>query len=122
MKEKIEKLNAYFDAEKSKCMEKTADLLADDRGDEANFEKIRCNVYDIFKTVLSVAVKTKGDDEAAVRCFFAQKIAAVPSAWQSALDTAKANNNAAAIHIESLKLAAADDIRRTFEMIWGEEK
>lgn len=122
MKEKNEKLNAYFDAEKSKCMEKAAALLADDRSDEANFEKIRCNVYDIFKTVLSVAVKTKGDDEAAVRFFFAQKLTAVPSAWQSALDTAKANNNAAAIHIESLKLSAAYEIRCTFEEIWEEEK
>ena len=45
-------------------------LRADDRADEAAFEKIRANVYDSFRTVLSVAEKTCGDEEDAVHDFF----------------------------------------------------
>ena len=43
------------------CGQRGQALRADDRGNEAAFEKIRANVYDIFRTVLSVAERNCGD-------------------------------------------------------------
>lgn len=47
----------FFDERMEGCRERQRRLQGEDRGDEANFERIRENVYDIFKTVVSVAVK-----------------------------------------------------------------
>ena len=53
MKTKIETINRYFDEQIAACAARSQALLADDRTDESNFEKIRANVYDIFRTMLS---------------------------------------------------------------------
>ena len=58
IEQKISKLNSYFDKEISLCEQHSKNLLADDRADEAAHAKIPANVYDIFRTILSVAVKT----------------------------------------------------------------
>ena len=39
------------------CGRRSQTLRVDDRADEAAFEKIRANVYDIFRTVLSSAAE-----------------------------------------------------------------
>ena len=62
---KLSALNGYFEEQIRLCAERREALLADERGDEANFEKVRSNVFDIFRTVLSVAERQgKGDPEA----------------------------------------------------------
>ncbi len=67
MKTKIEMMNSYFDEQIAACAARSQALLADDRTDESNFEKIRANVYDIFRTMLSVAVAAGKGDANAVR-------------------------------------------------------
>jgi len=74
IEQKISKLNGYFDKEISLCEQRSKNLLADDRADEAAHEKIKANVYGIFRTILSVAVKTGKGDPDAVRHFFFLKI------------------------------------------------
>ena len=70
MKTKFETMNSYFDEQIAACAARSQALLADDRTDESNFEKIRANVYDIFRTMLSVAVAAGKGDANAVRSFF----------------------------------------------------
>ena len=66
MEEKLERMNAWFDAQIAACAKQRETLLADDRADEADFEKIKANIYDIFRMVLKTAAKeSKGDNGAA---------------------------------------------------------
>ena len=93
IEQKISKLNSYFDKEISLCEQHSKNLLADDRADEAAHEKIKANVYDIFRTILSVAVKTgKGDPEAVSRFFFL-KIQQIPSNWTTAYNQARQHDD-----------------------------
>lgn len=70
---KTAEMDRWLEEKIRRCGRCSQTLRADDRADEAAFEKIRANVYDIFRTVLSVAEKTCGDEEDAVRDFFARR-------------------------------------------------
>lgn len=120
MKKKLNQMNHFFAVKKSECKSAAAVLSADGREDEAVFEKIRGNVYEIFETVLSAAVKAKGEDEAAVREFFLQKLSQIPQSWQTALTAARAHDDAAKVKTEEVKLSAAEDISAAFAKIWEE--
>ena len=74
-------LNRYFDDRIAACKRRQMELLADDRSDEARFEKISANVYGIFQTILALAVELYRDDEKAARRFFVQRLEEIPSDW-----------------------------------------
>ena len=57
MEKKLEQLDEWFEKQIAFCAEEQRKLLDDDRNDEANFEKIRANVYDIF--ALSFPLQSK---------------------------------------------------------------
>lgn len=118
MNEKLKKLNEYFDGEVSKCHENIRLLSDDDRADEANFEKIKCNVYEIFKTVLGVAVKSEGAEPDKVKEFFLSRLEKIPSNWQAAYELAQKHNDDIAMHREALKLETAEKIRNEFNAVW----
>lgn len=52
MKDKINELNRYFDENISECNHRYAELQADDRKDDAVFEKIRANGFRHIQTGL----------------------------------------------------------------------
>ena len=58
---KTAEMDRWLEEKIRRCGRRSQTLRADDRADEAAFEKIRANVYDIFRTVFSVAEKTCGD-------------------------------------------------------------
>ena len=74
MKQKIENMTAYLDAAIARCTEQEKALVADERKDEAIFEKIRANVYNIYRTILGVAVQNCGGDADKMREFFMKQI------------------------------------------------
>lgn len=114
IEQKISKLNGYFDKEISLCEQRSKNLLADDRADEAAHEKIKANVYGIFRTILSVAVKTGKGDPDAVRHFFFLKIQQIPSNWTTAYDQARQHDDTVKIQVEQIKLDTAARIRGSF--------
>lgn len=117
---KVSQLNSYFDEQISSCLKSNESLLADERKDEANFAKVKANIYAIFRTILSVAVKnSKGDDDA-VKLFFTTRIEQIPANWLTSYDEAKQHNDAVKMQIESIKLETAREIREMFEKIWEE--
>ena len=122
IEQKISKLNSYFDKEISLCEQRSKNLLADDRADEAAHEKIKANVYGIFRTILSVAVKTGKGDPDAVRHFFFLKIQQIPSNRTTAYDQARQHDDTVKIQVEQIKLDTAARIRETFTTIWEEEE
>lgn len=88
-------------------------LAADSRGDDADFEKIRANVYGIYKAILETAVKLHGESEHAAK-FFERKLRELPSHWRLALSNAREHGDSAAAHVEKLKLETADEIVKAF--------
>lgn len=114
---KIEKMNAYFDEQIAACQGRSLALLADERQDEADFEKIKANVYDIFRTMLSVGCNTQSTPEAAAS-FLEKKLEMVPANWCASLARAQEHGDAGKAHIERLKLDAVEDIKTNFKLIW----
>ena len=121
IEQKISKLNGYFDKEISLCEQRSKNLLADDRADEVAHEKIKANVYGIFHTILSVAVKTGKGDPDAVRHFFFLKIQQIPSNWTTAYDQARQHDDTVKMQVEQIKLDTVGSIRETFTAIWEEK-
>lgn len=84
----------------------------------ATFEMVKANVYDIFRAILSVAVKTCKGDPDAVQRFFVQKAEQIPSSWSAAYDKAKQHNDAVKMCLEQVKLDAIGEIKENFAKIW----
>ena len=118
---KIKKLNCWFDERIAECRQQSKALFNDERRDEAELEKIRANVYDIFQTVLSAGVKArKGEDE--LRCFFEQKCEQIPSNWLASLEKAAQHGDELKVRIEQLKLDTIGEIKESFALIWEEKQ
>ena len=118
---KFSLMNAYFDEQIALCNRRSEELFADSRGDEAVFEKVRANVFDIFRTVLSAAEKScKGDAEAAAR-FFLLKLEQIPSNWVESYEKAKQHNDAAKMRTEEIKLDALRQIKEYFSGLEADE-
>lgn len=120
MEEKLGQMNAWFDAQITACAKQREILLADDRTDEADFEKIKANIYDIFRTVLTTAVKQSAGDESAIRRFVLLRLEQIPAAWTASYDRAKLHGDVEKMRIESLKRNTARTIRTKFTEIWEE--
>ena len=122
IEQKISKLNSYFEEQISLYKQCNEKLLADDRMDEAVFEKVRANVYDNFRTIFSVADKTGKGDAEAVKRFFILKLQQTPSNWTAAYNQAREHDDTAKMQIEQIKLDTAEKIKNRFTAIWeGEE-
>lgn len=118
MKQKIETFTAYLDNSVTRCAEREKALVADERKDEAIFEKIRANVYNIFRTIIGVAVNTCGEDADKIREFFMKRIDHIPASWSASYEAAKQHNDSAKMQIEEIKLAVVQEIKAEFTKIW----
>ena len=116
------RLMAYFDGQIEACGRRRVKLEEDDRADEAAFEKVKANVYDIFRTVFTAAVRAGGGDAEAVRDFFLLKTEQIPSNWAASCDKAKQYGDVQRERIESIKLDVVREVRTVFERIWEGEK
>lgn len=94
------------------------ELTSDDRADEAVFAKVQMNVYDIFNTIFSVAVKTSGQDDQKIVQFFLTRIQQIPQSWHTALANAEKHGETEKAHIERIKLDVVAEIQKEFERIW----
>lgn len=120
MNEQQRKFESYFDEQITACQQRSKMLAEDDRMDEGNFEKIRVNVYEIFKTILSAAERVCEKDELAKRAFFLQKAEQIPTSWRASYETAKQNGDVRKMHIESIKLDTIQEIKDMCMQIWEE--
>ena len=118
MKERVARVNKYFDQQIEQCQQRIRALQADERRDEANLEKVRANVYDIFRTILSVAEKTCKDDPNAMKQFFLKRMEQIPANWVTAHAKASEHGDVVKIQIEQIKLDTVGEIRQVFGQIW----
>lgn len=119
MNEKIEHMNAYFETQISCCAQREQALLAGGRADEASFEKVRANIYDVFRTVFAVAVKTGGEEEETVGQFFLAKMQTIPENWRTACAQAEQHGDTVRAQIEHIKLETLAEIQAHFAAVWG---
>ena len=120
MNEQQRKFESYLDEQITACKQRGKLLAEDDRVDEGNFEKVRANVYEIFKTILSAAEKVCGKDDLAKRDFFLQKAEQIPASWAASYEKAKQNGDAEKMHIERIKLDTIQEIKDMYMQIWEE--
>ena len=120
MNEQQQKFESYLDEQITACKQRGNLLAADDRIDEGNFEKIRANVYEIFKSILSVAERVCGKDDLAKRAFFLQKAEQIPTSWTDSYEKARQNGDIEKMQIESLKLDTIQEIKDMCMQIWEE--
>ncbi len=121
MKEEKQKaMAAWLEGKAAEREARRKALQADDRADEAAFEKIAGNVYDIFHTILGAAEKACKGEESAGRAFFLRKLEEIPACWQASYAQAEQHGDGEKTHIEAIKLAAAAEIRAECERIWGD--
>lgn len=118
MKQKIEAMNDYFSRQIEGCGQREQALRADERKDEAVFERIRANVYDIFRTTLSAAAQTRGEDAQGVQTFFQQRMKAIPAAWETARQEAERYGDENRALLECIKLETAKEIETQFAQTW----
>ena len=107
MKEFITYLSSKVEEGKAE----TASLLADGRTDDANFAKVRTNIYDICRTVSQTLINRPGAGTGAVRA----QLERFRAEWGAALEKAKQHDNINGIAVEETKLAALDDIIAHFQ-------
>lgn len=117
MKEQQQKFELYLDEQIAACKQRGKMLTADDRMDERNFEKIRENVYEIFKTILSVAEKACGEDDLAKKHFFLQKAEQTLINWSASYEKAKQHEDVEKMRIESIKLDTIQKIKSRYTQI-----
>ena len=118
MDEQQRKFESYLDEQITACKRRSQLLAEDDRMDEGNFEKVRANVYEIFKTILSVAERICGGDDSAKRAFFLQKAEQIPAGWRASYEKAKQNGDIEKMHIESIKLDTIQEIKDMCMQLW----
>ena len=120
MDEQKQKFEYYLVEQIAACRQRSKLLAEDGRMDEGNFEKIRANVYEIFKTILSAAERVCGKDDVAVRRFFMEKVEQLPTSGAAAYEAAQQNGDVERMHMEGIKLDAIREIRYMYRQIWGE--
>ena len=116
------KANDFFRQRIAGCNERQRELQKENCNDEANFEKIKANVYDIFKTVLSVGMKQHGEDSSKAQEFLIKKLEQISSDWASSYEKAKQNDDSKKMCIEKIKMNTAQDIRENILHIWEENR
>lgn len=113
MKTWADDLRAFLDEEMKACQAREDVLSADLRADEADLEKVRANVYGIFKTLLDSAErKAPGGME---KQWFTKKLQQIPMNWQAALVSAHEHADAKRVMVEEAKLKAVRKIRERVE-------
>lgn len=118
MNEKIKHMNLFLDQQIQLCKQHAIELQEEERRDEANFQKIKANVYDIFKTILSVAQKAGSGNPETVKQFFLEKMKQIPANWKTAYEAARLHDHTENMLIEKIKLDTAAEIEHEFLSCW----
>lgn len=122
LKELKETYLKEMDLLKESCLMKMKELQKDDKTDEANFEKIKANIFDIFIILFQGEVKKfnteaelKDQDKYTLFCsYYLNRFDTVPKAWRMRLDYADKNGLITEKVVEELKLETADIIKDIF--------
>ena len=103
----------YLDSRIEEGRAEIAALTADGRTDDANFAKIRTNIYDVCRTVS----RTLADRPGAGIDAIAAQLERFRATWGAALEKAKQHDDISGIAVEETKLAALEDVIAHFREV-----
>ncbi len=111
----IQKYQGILNETKDTLTQEIETLQATDRNDEANCVKVELNIVDIFEKMFGISVKKAGADNLQVLsetylAFFEK----IPVAWKENLRRATAHDDTETIHVETLKLDRAEQLKQAF--------
>ena len=109
----MEEFITYLTGKIEEGKAETASLLVDGRKDDANFAKVRTNIYDVCRTVSQALVNRPGAGIGAIR----SQLERFRTEWSAALEKAKQHDNINGIAVEETKLAALEDIIARFREV-----
>ena len=104
---------SYLDSRIEEGRAEIAVLTADVRTDDANFAKIRTNIYDVCRTVS----RTLADRPGAGIDAIAAQLERFRATWGAALEKAKQHDDISGIAVEETKLAALEDVIAHFREV-----
>ena len=104
---------SYLDNRIEEGRAEIAALTADVRTDDANFAKIRTNIYDVCRTVS----RTLADRPGAGIDAIAAQLERFRATWGAALEKAKQHDDISGIAVEETKLAALEDVIAHFREV-----
>lgn len=93
---------------------------ADERKDEADLEKIKANINEVFKTLFLSDIKQlegknlAGIEDIAIYGGFLQRFETIPTNWKVSLDKAIENGDTTKQVIEEHKLEVANELKERF--------
>ena len=105
----------YLESKIAEGKAKISALEAEGRRDDANFAKVRTNIYDICKAVSRTLADRPGAGIGAVRA----QLERFRTGWSAALEKAKLHDDVNAVAVEETKLAALEDISAHFQEVTG---
>ena len=105
----------YLDSRIEEGRAEIAALTADGRKDDANFAKVRTNIYDVCRTVS----RTLADRPGAEIDTIAVQLERFRTTWGAALEKAKQHDDVSGIAVEETKLAALEDVIAHFREVTG---
>lgn len=115
---KAESFTRFLDKRAADIQEKVAQLNEDHRIDEANFEKIRANIFQqVIKTVF-LALQRTSRSEPELRALMDARLNMFEETWNGFLSKAREHNDEKRVLQEQVKLEALKEIRRKFDELW----
>lgn len=93
------------------------ELIAAERKDEANLQKIRANVYGISESIFRVLSKTKTGKELTEE--FLGRWSYLFTTWTASYEKAKEHNDTEKILVEEIKLEVHQEVKEKF-LEWSE--
>lgn len=107
----------YLDQRTASVQEDILHLIADDRRDEANFEKIRANIFQIVKTMLQASARISQEESKRIS-FLESKLALFQETWEGYLRKAREHGDDLKIVQEQTRLEALAEIQDVFKKTW----
>lgn len=106
---------AYLENKISEGKSEIITLEAEGRKDDANFAKVRTNIYDVCRTVSQALVGRPGAGISAVKA----QLDRFRTGWSAALEKAKLHDDVSAAAVEEAKLTALKDVIAHFQEVTG---
>ena len=103
------------------CALNVSNLIKDDRQDEANLEKVKENIYEVFQTLYH-ATKKQAKSEEEFIALYQKRFDTIPANWIKRLELAREHDDIATVVIEEIKLNVVDEIRNSYLQLFMEDK
>ena len=126
MRELEERYLAYINEKIAEHDNLHKQYKADDRKDEANLEKIKINIYEIFKTLFINDIKQlQGKNLENIKDInmyggYLLRFDTIPVNWKKSLSMAKEHGDIVKQVIEECKLAVANELKEKFLEMFNE--